>query len=58
MRLDLDGAYEIIVLHDQARTEPRTFLVQTNFRQFSESAFARNDDICTAHYSQIQSLIG
>lgn len=41
----LDGVYEIIVLHDQARTEPRTVLVPTRFRHIPISAYARADGV-------------
>ena len=40
----IDGMYDIIILHDQARTEPRSLLVPTKFRHLPVSAMINNDD--------------
>ena len=39
------GVYELIVLHDEARTEPRTLLVPTKFRHIPLSAMVKDDDV-------------
>ena len=39
------GVYELIVLHDQARREPRTLLVPTKFRHISLSAMVKDDGV-------------
>ena len=39
----LEGIYEVIVLHDQARNEPRTVLVPSKFRHISVSAMVKDD---------------
>lgn len=39
------GVYELIVLHDQARTEPRTLLVPTRFHHIPLSAMVKDDGV-------------
>ena len=41
----IEGVYELMVLHDQARTEPRTLLVPTKFRHIPVSAMIEDNDM-------------
>ena len=41
----IEGVYELMVLHDQARTEPRTLLVPTRFRHIPVSAMIEDNDM-------------
>ena len=40
----IHGVYEVVVLHDQARTDPRTLLVPTKYQYIPFSAMAKEDD--------------
>ena len=41
----VDGVDEVIVLHDQARTEPRTLLIQTKFHHIPLADLVKDDGV-------------
>ena len=41
----VDGVYEVIVLHDQAHTEPRTVLIPTKFHHIPLSDMVKDDGV-------------